>query len=41
MKHRQILDNFILVQKVIYSRKKSGEPGIVVKFDMEISFDRV
>jgi hypothetical protein len=41
LKDKQITDNIVLVQEAIHSSKKSKAPGMVVKLDMENSFDRV
>jgi hypothetical protein len=36
-----MVDNTLLVQETIYSRKGKGEKGMVIKIDIENSFDRV
>jgi len=38
---RQIVDNFILVQEAIHSSMARKEKGMVVKLDLENTFDRV
>jgi hypothetical protein len=38
---RKIWDNIILVQEAIHSSKLRGERGMVIKLDMENTFDRV
>jgi len=41
MQHRNILDNIILVQEVMHSRKEEGEVGMIIKLDMENAFGQV
>jgi hypothetical protein len=41
LKDKQITDNIVLVQEAIHSSKKTKTPGMVVKLDMENTFDRV
>jgi hypothetical protein len=41
LKNKQITDNIVLVQEAIHSSMKSKDPGMVIKLDMENSFDRV
>jgi len=41
MKNRQILENIILVQEEIHTRKTNGEASMIIKLDMENTFDRV
>ena len=41
VKGRKIWDNIILVQEAIHSSMKNGDKGMVVKLDLENSFDRV
>jgi hypothetical protein len=41
MENRQIVDNIILVQEAIHSRKSNKERGMAIKIDMENAFDRV
>jgi hypothetical protein len=41
MESRQIIDNIILVQEAIHSRRGRNNKGMVIKLDMENSFDRV
>ena len=39
MEKRKIMDNIILVQEVIHSRKKKGVRCMLIKLDMAITFD--
>jgi hypothetical protein len=41
VENRQIWENIILVQEAIHSIYSRGEKGMVIKIDMENSFDRV
>jgi hypothetical protein len=38
---QQMIENILLVQEVIHSSRGQREKGMVIKFDMENSFDRV
>jgi hypothetical protein len=39
MEKRKIMDNIILVQEAIHSRKKKGVRCMLIKLDMAITFD--
>jgi hypothetical protein len=41
MENRQIIDNIILVQEAIHMSQSNKERGMVIKLDMENSFDQV
>jgi hypothetical protein len=36
-----MIDNIILVQEAIHSRRERGDQGMIIKIDMENYFDRV
>ena len=41
MPNRQIIDNVIIVRKVVHSSMLRKEKGLIIKLDMANSFERV
>lgn len=39
--NRQILDRVLIINKLIYSRKRLHKKGVVLRMDMEKSYDHV
>jgi hypothetical protein len=41
MQKRQIVDNIVLVQEAIYTRRINKEKGMIIKMDMVSAFNKV